>query len=791
MRGADGEIVVAYFVNPSTERWQCWRTTSSLALLHLLLLLAAVPSTQFSAVTRCAGPRISTAFQAISISKYPEIGGLLPDEEFERCSAIDETIVALRRQIPSLLTVPLSDESAAEIYSSDTRLTVGIDDSVELAADRAELISISNAIVLTFAASSRAASFFASFGRASSANEGSGSFSPKIESKLALIIDPNTTTIDEENPLHIQVHWEADILPAQQSAASGSISTIKGISLLQLDPKTAKITSHRLQKIYSNGSYRDPEAVGQSLATLRQTVKGFQDAPLLQPLLSSNSPQSQSALSILKQVTEEFIQQQLVDGEKADVLSPLFVVTSDCRNATSLNNATDTSQWVPIEEYSSPSPLPGSDKWISFQHIHRATRYFVNTLIPALAGTDEKERSIDIESLFAPNCEFTTLDGSTLMQGGYQVSNFFSALSVFRQRTFGRWTLTSASVSDWKVDGNECSFSILVNYTAINSIAGSTSTTTVKGADLYVLSSDIPESRNEVSPGVKVVIEKVQQKRFSVGEQSTTKDGVRFMRSLVIAVESGRFRSPSSDDSSFWTDLLLRATEGNRDGNASTEPVAHQRLLPVRTDSQAATVYRVMERLHLDCATLVSLQNPDDKARRPSSSLPALDFMAQNVKLRGYLNEPLLSGKNNYKQNLGLFVASFRAALRSGRVVSEKEPKVRVELASTGNIRCSLALFLKVLPGIAGLSELIGPEASAFPLRIDLKSEYVLSDETGWILQHRLLESKVNGQLTPGDVISRWIRQLSGGEVESDDISSSDWARGLQETLKWVQSVRS
>lgn len=265
------------------------------------------------------------------------------------------------------------------------------------------------------------------------------------------------------------------------------------------------------------------------------------------------------------------------------------------------------------------------------------------------------------------------------------------------------------------------------------------------------------------------------------------------MRSLATALESGPFRPPLNEDSSVWTDLLLRfSSEGSRD--VSMKPVS-QRTLPSRSDSAATTVYRIMEALHLDYKYIfLPSSSPDKKPQRGLGELPAIEFVTQSVQLCGYLNEPLLSGKNSYKRNLGLVVASYRAALRSGSVVSENAPQVRVELTPTGNIRCSVTLFLKIVPGIRGLTELIGSGSATFPLKIEVKSEYVLCDDTGLILQHRLLESRLNGQLTPGDVLSRWILQLSGTAVEgeaSDVFLSSNWAQSLQEALKWFQSVRS
>ena len=101
------------------------------------------------------------------------------------------------------------------------------------------------------------------------------------------------------------------------------------------------------------------------------------------------------------------------------------------------------------------------------------------------------------------------------------------------------------------------------------------------------------------------------------------------------------------------------------------------------------------------------------------------------------------------------------------------------------------------MTGIPGL-ELGMPTASTVggaslpPLKIGLMSEYILCPETGKILQHRLLESRVNGQLTPGDVVSRWIQRLAGGVVSAEnDDTAVDWMRTLHDTVEWVRSMKS
>ena len=407
--------------------------------------------------------------------------------------------------------------------------------------------------------------------------------------------------------------------------------------------------------------------------------------------------------------------------------------------------------------------------------------HFVDSFIPALAtGMFDNPETTDFESMFAPKVSIATLDGSTLLSGSERVYNFFRSLSLLRQRTFGSWTMQRVAVTEWKMVGDRCFCSVEVCYSTESNVPG-TPPTTISGVDLYSLSS--PMNRNaEVAPVPEVVIEEIRQKRLTIGGNSRQQDCIWFMRSVATAVESGR---TSTDGSSLWSSLLLRVAESGRVKNGTAELLQQQARpsMPPRSDSSAVTVYRVMESLLQDCANLVSVT---DNPRR----LPAIDHMVQNVQLRGYLDEVLILGRNNYKQSVGLIVASFKAALRSGRVVSDRTPRVRVELTPKGNVRCSLAVFLKFSPNIPGLAEFMGSEATSLPFKVEVSSEYALCTDTGRILSHRLLESRVNGQLTPGDVVSRWIKQFSGRIEEGDDETAS-WVQTLQEAAKWVLSASS
>jgi len=135
--------------------------------------------------------------------------------------------------------------------------------------------------------------------------------------------------------------------------------------------------------------------------------------------------------------------------------------------------------------------------------------------------------------------------------------------------------------------------------------------------------------------------------------------------------------------------------------------------------------------------------------------------------------------------------------------VSEKDPTVKVELTSDRNVRVSLTFYLKFKPLPGGLSPAFendvsgssggGVGVSGLPFRLGVMSEYILDAETGRIVRHQLKETRINGQLTPADVVSRWVQRLVGGgeKIQSDDgaAAADSLLQGLMDTVNWMRSL--
>jgi hypothetical protein len=716
----------------------------------------------------------SVAFESsetISITSHQqslEIEGILISKEFERRSSLHETLKELRQQIGCLLSVPLSETSAKKTYTANTCLYVGSENvQLELASDRAELISIGNAIVLAVAASAGVRTFFSSLGQQTTDIQGE----PTVECQIALLLPENADPGD----LHfgtLEVRWEATI-PLQQPLSVSS-TNIRGVSLLTLDPESNRIASHRLLSVYLNDSFLDSHAIGQSLSTLRQAVKRMQDSPLLQPFLSASAS---TALEVFRQVRDDFVQRQMLQNNTDLKLAPLFVAlnctTSKYPDIAAV--ATNQSTWIPIDTYdemqhrAQHKPIPGSTRWPTYAACHRLCEYFFRVTIPMLSGSDDEPLE---DTLFRSNACLVAPDGNILLKTPALVAGYYRLLATLRLGSGSRWNLKNVKVLSWGTK-SETTATILillieVEFSTLVSVPGA-SPVTLRGKDVYSVSSLLSDN------GENVRIEKIEQKQLLIGDNSNPNDTMMLMRSIATAVESSSGRIPFIDG--FWSDLFRRLPV--TDSSASIRRAKLR--LPSRTDKSAVKVYRIMEALHQDCINIASTSDLGIGSGRFVLP-PGIAFMHENLQLIGYLGETLLSGRSKYNQAFTRVQKSFHAAIQSGRLLIEKQPTVRVELSASGNIIWSLTLFVEVsppiaapLPGLEIASSAIGKIKYLSSLNIVVKSEYILFPDTGEVMQHRLLETRVNGQLTPGDIVSRWIqRRLSGS---SGDIDLLEWLR--------------
>ena len=402
----------------------------------------------------------------------------------------------------------------------------------------------------------------------------------------------------------------------------------------------------------------------------------------------------------------ELMEELLRMPSRNTAVPPTWVVA----NHGSGNNATT----VALDQYNSSVPLPGSSSWKNYSDIYKALNRFVDSGIPILSNSLSRD---SIKELFADHAQLCGIDGVALCTGGTQVATFYRTLASLRQGTLGNWNVQNV-VGDWRTR------SIMVSWSTRNPIA-------IRGKDRFRIDS-------------AGLVERVEQEELVVA--GTPVEDPEWFKLFVTAIESGR----SSAGAELVLELLEQVNSKGRTPNPAQDET------PPLSDAAAASVYAILVSLHSDLANFMNLTAP-----------PASEYFAQNLQLRGYLNEVLARDETQYRQAVGVTLASFRGAIRAGRLSVEVPPKATVEFQSDRSIRVSLVMQLRIK-----VVDEVG-----LPLQLELLSIFK-TDSNGKIYEHRLLESRVNGQLTPGDIVTQWLRKAPPSP-ENFVLDALTWARSL------------
>ena len=664
------------------------------------------------------------------------------EDDFERSSQVDRTIQKLREQIPLLLVQPLDKSSASQLYS-DSVVLLGPNDEV-LSSDIDELIALSTTLVTAWTASREASRLARSFALSPSLSTTSEPAGQGIDSDDSLV--SSHIILDASRLDQLQVHWEATLLPSTSSIVSG-------LSQLTLD-QNGLISKHQLRNFKIDD--QPVNAVGEALATLRRAFKSVQTSPLLSfastsfPLLNELLQQAAAVAAATSNSQDSIFE-----------LPPLFAVESlkttlTGRDDYSTRMYNDT--MVPIDSYHSPSPLPGSSRWKIFESAYLMLQNFIERDILVLS---EGAPNDELVALFSPNCTWIAMDGSSVVcSGGEAVADFFRVLASLRQGIaisvlpiFGNSDYRQAwNVVPIKVDWKERS--VVVRYVSDYPVR-------VQGTDRYKLSLD---GR----------IDTIEQLELFV--QGSKVEDPEWFRQFYLAIQTGRKTALGSNA---ILDLL------DQYGAGRNLPSINQGGPPILNDEAAASVYRILCAFHQDFESLNAVLTATTTAATMSVIVPAASFLAPAVELRGYLNEVLVRGEKSYRAAMVVAITSLRSILSSEQVMLEKPPKPTVFFLSDGTLRVDVVLSLRVLPivGFVGgfldkSSEFSG--VGGLPLKVEFKSLYRVNQD-GKIIEHSIMETRVNDQLTPGDVVVRfWKGTTEKGA--SGSTTSSVW-----DAMKWLR----
>jgi hypothetical protein len=689
----------------------------------------------------------------------PAIEGLMNQVEFDRLDAVDATIQALCKQLPTILTKPLTAQSAEEVYCGDSfRLIVHVDDvetndnseDIVVLRGQNDLIALSDVLVLATAAAQQA-----------NAAISGGVADTAIDVQLQVILDGSYEVL--------RIPWKATA-PLLGSPNSNQFEGITDFYLSAGPKYLGKVDRSVIRKLSWNGRSLNGPAIGQALKTIQSTVANLQQSPLFRNLIGSYEDRDRTS-GFLNALRDGFLDQaasaissrQISTKDPpmaADETIPIEIIPVD---AVGELGWVETTEMPQLEETQSKIPSPGTKEWTEYSSARNQMIQFYESVIPKLS-----DLSIVDPNLFAENATYQTGDGSILVNGRERLADYFQSLALTRKATGGSWTMKHCKIIDWKAK------EVLVDYEATSS---SLPKWKVHGSDVYCLADDT------VVPDDRIVISKIMQQGMSLIDQNGSErwlDSQWLIKNLANAFANAGSGKASRD---FLTELLMQQP-GMRSVLKNAKGVS-SKAGKMLSQSAAANCYYIMADL-LDHSVAVL----DISSSRLTP--PVLEYMDENVDLRGYLGESILKGKNLYDRSIGSVIFGVRDSIRQKRIAVEKIYPSRVELLMpSGDIRLSQKFLFRIPTPGAGV---ILPESvSSPPIKIELVSDYNINPSTGLITEHRLVETRVNGQLTPGDQVSRWIRRFLSRDAStntgSDNGNNDSVLRAITDTMNFFRSV--
>ncbi|KAL7492691.1 hypothetical protein ACHAWT_001829 [Skeletonema menzelii] len=703
---------------------------------------------------------------------------LLSNEEFALACRVHCTITFLRKHFSSLLELPsLSSSTAKWIYDSNNVTVVG-PRGEELAVGIEEVIAINRALALSATAARRAGSLLdslaASSGGATTINSNTGS---SVECEL--MIDPN-------NQLKILVLWKTSLPNAAFS----------GRSFVHLSSQSGLVTNLQIEQVKVNG-VPVIDSLGTALATLRSASRSASTS-IFDTLNSATrsgtgNPFFDGIINGLQDVVDA-----PSEKEDSNLGSPAFVLPSTLwANRTSFvdeDENTDDMVPIPIDDYKG-TPLAGSELFVENALVQKSLQNFAKNGLYRLAGSKSDETSEAIRSMFTTEAEFITNDKDgdeiTLLRGGGKIADFYRSLSVLREASGGDWR-----VSDIGTDLVKRQLIVKWDSETPFKVEGQDAFT-FEEPSLMSMSSRLPlNSDGDIEDIVSRCLESTVYFSLDGSEEIPLK--VNRIESLQLTVAGARVDSEWA--MSFVSASLRTGVVGIPDPTITellrslTSPKQTVRTNPKKAvtktqgmqplnDRAASAFYGIIRSLHNDLPSVIA----ETETVGPPQ-IPAGEFLADSIELRGLLGEVLIRGSDSYNRLFGAVISSLRAAMKTNRVRLAAKPKPTIEITSNGSIKMNLNVALWIdAPSFPGQPK-ISNGGFGVPLKIEISSTYKI-DASGKISEHQILESRLNGMLTPGDVFSKWVISLTspdqGNREESDGLN---FANTFIDAIGWVRS---
>ncbi|KAL7486052.1 hypothetical protein ACHAW6_011713 [Cyclotella cf. meneghiniana] len=792
--------------------------------------------------TKVAEPaRILDAAREIHGSYSTSIPGLLPKKTFELYCRMHCTLTLLRKYFPTLLDLPPLSTSIAKQWIYDANITITGPRGEQLAVGIDEVMGVTRALAVATTAARRAGSFLdmAVAGGVSSSSASTTAIYDKVECEL--LMDPN-------NPFRVLALWRTRLPAPSIPNSDRQYTEFSGKSIVELSHQTGRVSNLQIQKVQING-VTIIESLGSTLATIRRTARS---SPIFESLSRgtssagsrSGNPLLDGILNGIRDVVDavDSLPSSLDDDGAADAC-PLFIlpemhwknmsskVASEFVDGPSINDNVDyvvtdksnekDSPTIPllIDEFSTDDqvefqyPIVGSASFVEYAILHQSLANFANYGLHHLAGesntrsTESDEvyqanNKVTIRSLFSTDVRLISSSGkstksanddyTTLLKGAGNVADLYRSLSLLREYSGGDWSAKTIK-ADWR---NRC---LVVSWESKSPLK-------VEGSDKFVFEKPVPASSflPLTSDGDKENIAKRCSSFFNdlhsiplkvdlIENLSLTVGGVAadsewansFIAAALRTGLAGSAPLPDPTISELLRALANRQTTSKK--STSSRKETSPSLMPMLEDSAAASFYGILRSLHFD---LSKIGDTDTK-----SSSPAGVYLAEDIELRGLLGERLVSGVKAYNRLTGVVISSLRAAMQTNRVRLAAPPKPTIEVTSKGSIKVDFILALWIDAPTFPLSQSGTQGSGGFgvPLKMQLVSEYII-DKSGKIREHVILESRLNGVLTPGDVFSRWIKSLTSTSSNLvDDTNVNGMPAALEQlfgALSWVRAMQ-
>ncbi|KAL3823105.1 hypothetical protein ACHAXA_011157 [Cyclostephanos tholiformis] len=747
----------------------------------------------------------------------------------------------MRKTLPCLLSgpqrLPSSSTTIAWWMSPDVTVSGPGGDDELLAEGIDEVLLLSRALAAASITARRAGSLLdLAIGTTSTSGGRGADGGGQVECEL--LIDP-------DNPLSVMVLWRTRIPSILSAAASRfgnnhpsrtddrpsstSYTEFKGKSTVTLSRASGLVTNIRLNEVKIN-DVAFVDTLGTALAAVRKAARSALATPSIGDGVADGGKRGSGNLLLdgilngIQDVVDAV--DALPSSEERDVNldSKMYVLPAEFWDSASFpieaglainrpawntdNESTKKNSTFipePIDQYRAiygRPPVAGSMAFVEYAMMHRAMRNFATYGLYTMAGkfpTDSEETvnyavsSESIRSLFTTDAELVTFgsaaesvegrDCITLLRGAGKLADLYRSLALFQETSGGDWKIISL-VAD--VERRQ----LLVSWRTESPLQ-------IEGSDSFVfeaptlsspyrlpLSSDgdtVEVARRCSSyfddriDDLPLRIRRIENRQLVIAGLAV--DSTWAQTFISSALRSGLADNAPLPDATI-IELLRSLTQKKASNNNTSESP-----FPSFDDAAAISFYGILRALHRDIPNIASAD---------TSATPAGEFLADTVELRGLLDEVLVRGDKNYRRLFGIATSSLRAGIQTNTVRLAAKPQTTVEVTSKGSVKVNLILALWVAPqlplgGAVGQSQ-AGNQGFGAPLKIEVSSEYIIDSE-GKIFEHKILESRLNGVLTPGDLFSRWIKGLAREEKGRSKVALSP-LDSLMDAITWVISMQ-